>query len=224
MQNIDTVAIIVAGGKGKRMRRPKQFLMLAGRPMLEWTLAAFQKTKVIDGIILVAAKAQMKAAEKFRFSKILKVVAAGKERQDSVKNGLSALPPSTKIVAIHDGARPAVTVDIIERSIREARKFGAVAAGVPVKDTMKVVSRKSLVVSRTVDRANLWQAQTPQVFKAEIIKKAYSKLKAPVTDDAMAVEKLGLPVKMVMGSDENIKVTTPEDLKIMEAILNGNNN
>lgn len=221
MQN--TYAIIVAGGKGRRMGRPKQFLRIAGKPMLAWVLGAFQKARAIDGIILVVAKEQLAAAKRLRYSKIFRVVAGGKERQDSVRNGLRQLPESAEIVAIHDGARPAVTPEIIERSVRAARKCGAAVAGVPVKDTIKVTSNQ-LTVTRTIDRNKLWAAQTPQAFKVSLIKKAYSKLKGNVTDDAMAVEKSKIPVKMVMGSYENLKVTTPEDLKILETILKNRRN
>ncbi|MDD4178708.1 MAG: 2-C-methyl-D-erythritol 4-phosphate cytidylyltransferase [Candidatus Margulisbacteria bacterium] len=215
------ITIIVAGGKGKRMGKPKQFLKIAGRPMLAWTLAAFQNTRPIDGIILVVAPGQMELAKKLPKKKIIGIVAGGAERQDSVRNGLAALPGSAEIVLIHDGARPAVTTGIIERSIKEARKHGAVVVGVSVKDTIKEVMRNENRVTRTMNRDKLWQAQTPQVFKAALIRNAYAKLRGAVTDDAMAVEKLGKPVKMVMGSYENIKVTAPEDLIMMEAILKG---
>jgi 2-C-methyl-D-erythritol 4-phosphate cytidylyltransferase len=187
--------------------------------MLAWTVEAFQQAKAIDGIILVVAREQMGLARRLRYSKIIKVVPGGKERQDSVKNGLKALPASAEIVAIHDGARPAVTVDLIEKSVLAAKKHGAAVVGVPVKDTVKQVGTMHYAVIRTLDRDQLWHAQTPQTFKVSLIKKAYSKLKGRVTDDAMAVEKLGKPVKMVMGSYENLKVTAPEDLKIVEAIL-----
>jgi len=213
-----TVAIIVAGGKGKRMGRPKQFLKIAGRPMLAWTLEAFQKSKIIDGIILVVSKEQLAAARKLKFSKILKIVAGGTERQASVKNGLAALPAGCEIIAIHDGARPAVTEDIIKRAVKSTRKYGAVVVGVPVKDTIKRVKCQGSRVKETLDRSELWQAQTPQVFKKEILLRAYEN-DAVVTDDAMLVERLGIPVIMVMGSYLNLKVTTPEDLKIMEGIL-----
>jgi 2-C-methyl-D-erythritol 4-phosphate cytidylyltransferase len=226
---VKTIAIIVAGGKGKRMGRPKQFLKIAGRPMLAWTLEAFQKAEIIDGIILVIAKEQMATARRLRFSKILKVIAGGRERQDSVKNGLAALPEDCEIVAIHDGARPAVTEEIITRAVVAAREYGAVVIGVPVKDTIKrIESRKPRLpagrlkvenrIVETVKRDALWQAQTPQVFKKDIILQAYEN-DAVVTDDAMLVERLGIPVIMVMGSYLNLKVTTQEDLKIMEGLL-----
>jgi 2-C-methyl-D-erythritol 4-phosphate cytidylyltransferase len=219
------IAIIVAGGEGKRMGRPKQFLKIAGRPMLAWTLEAFQKAKIIDGIILVVAKDKLEAARKLKFTKILKVLPGGKERQDSVRNGLSVLPAGCEIVAIHDGARPAVTEEIIGRAVRAAQKQGAIVVGVPVKDTVKMSNVQcqmsnegKIIIEKTLDRSNLWQAQTPQVFKKDILLRAYQS-NATVTDDAMLVERLGIPVIMVMGSYLNLKVTTPEDLKIMEGVL-----
>jgi 2-C-methyl-D-erythritol 4-phosphate cytidylyltransferase len=197
--------------------------------MLAWTLEAFQKAKIIDGIILVVAKDKLAAARKLKFTKILKVLPGGKERQDSVRNGLSALPAGCEIVAIHDGARPAVTEEIIGRAVRAAQKQGAIVVGVPVKDTVKKirnskfeirnnVQNSNVQIQETLDRKVLWQAQTPQVFKKEILLRAYQS-NATVTDDAMLVERLGIPVIMVMGSYLNLKVTTPEDLKIMEGVL-----
>jgi len=214
-----TIAIIVAGGKGKRMGKPKQFLKIEGKPMLEWTVAAFQRAQSIDGIILVVSKEDLAKAKRIRSAKIIEVVESGKERTDSVRNGLKVLPPSAEIVVIHDGARPAVTVDIIERSVREAKKCGAIVAGVPVKDTVKKVESRKLKVERSLNRDELWLAQTPQTFKVSLIRRAYAQPAEKVTDDAMLVEKLKIPVKMVMGAYENLKVTTPEDLKLMAAIL-----
>lgn len=221
------IAIIVAGGQGKRMGQPKQFLKIAGKPMVEWTISAFQKAKIIDGIILVVAKENRLRGKKLRktYSKIIAVVESGKERFDSVKNGLSKLPKGTEIVLIHDGARPAVTKAIIEEAVRAARRNGAVVVGVPVKDTIKQISNVQFPMSneckiiKTIDRSDLWQAQTPQVFTAEIIKKAYAKKMAGATDDAMLVENLGIPVTMVMGSYANFKVTTPEDIAIMGTMI-----
>jgi len=214
-----TIAIIVAGGRGKRMGKPKQFLKIAGRPMLAWTLRAFQESRVVDGIILVVAKDQVTGSKKLKFSKVLKVVVGGKERQDSVRNGLRELPESAEIVLIHDGARPAVTEELIEKAVKAARSFGTAVIGVPVKDTVKLVAGSGSRVARTLNRKELWQAQTPQVFKAALIRKAYAKVRGKFTDDAMLVERLGIPVKMIPGSYENFKITTPEDLELMEAVF-----
>ncbi|MFA5114089.1 MAG: 2-C-methyl-D-erythritol 4-phosphate cytidylyltransferase [Candidatus Margulisiibacteriota bacterium] len=217
------VAIIVAGGKGKRMGEPKQFLKLGGKPMLAWTVDVFQRTKAINGIILVVAEDQLPLAKRIKADKIIAIVPGGRERQDSVRNGLAAVPQATQIVVIHDGARPAVTPDLINNTLKEVRDCGAVIVGVPLKDTIKKVQYHGpkIIESGTVDRSGLWAAQTPQTFTLPIIKKAYGQLRDNVTDDAMAVEKLGIKVKMVMGSYENLKVTTPEDLRIMAVILKG---
>lgn len=214
-----TVAIITAAGYGKRMGKPKQFLELNGKPILERTIAVFERARIIDEIIVVVNEEDVGWVKKS--GKVRQVVGGGKERQVSVFNGLKVLPGDTEIVAIHDGARPFITSEIIENAIVEAKKVGAVVVGVPVKDTIKKVSSKQLAVSSTVDRSQLWAAQTPQVFKKDIILKAYQagKDKFQVTDDAMLVEKMGKPVKMVMGSYQNIKITTPEDLIIAEGII-----
>ncbi|OGC29458.1 2-C-methyl-D-erythritol 4-phosphate cytidylyltransferase [candidate division WOR-1 bacterium RIFOXYB2_FULL_48_7] len=218
------IAIIVAGGKGKRMGQPKQFLPIKGRPMLAWTVAAFDRAKIINGIILVVSKEQLRQAMKIKSPKILAVTVGGEERFDSVSNGLALLPPSAQFVVIHDGARPAITPEIISRSITEAKKTGAAVVGVPVKDTVKrVATFDAHVIQETLDRSVLWQAQTPQTFLVKIIRQAYAQMasgnKRHVTDDSILVEKLGIKVKMVMGSYFNLKVTTPEDLAIMSVIL-----
>jgi len=224
-----TVAIITAAGFGKRMGKPKQFLEIGGKPILELTLSIFEQTKAIDEIILVVNEEDVPRAKKFKFAKLKKVVSGGKERQDSVYNGLKVLPDDAEIVAIHDGARPFVSSEIIEQAIEEARRSGAVVVGVPVKDTVKSINNepalpagRQLTINKTLDRKKLWQAQTPQVFKKEVILKAFEQgyNKFNVTDDAMLVEKMGVPVKMVMGSYQNIKITTPGDLKFAAAILN----
>ena len=222
-----SVAIISAGGAGSRMGGPKQFLKIAGKSMLEWTLQAFEETQMVDEIILVVNQENIKQAEEFKFSKLKKIVAAGAQRQLSVLNGLKVLPADCEIVLIHDGARPLIKPELIEQSIKEAQEFGAVVVGVPVKDTIKMTNDKlqmtneGTIILKTLDRSNLWAAQTPQVFKKEIILKAYNQFSGQyqVTDDAMLVEKLGVAVKMIMGSYQNIKLTTLEDLKMAEEFM-----
>ncbi len=216
-----TVAIIVAGGQGKRMGQPKQFLKIAGKPMLAWTVDAFQRVKAVDGIILVVAPGQEAQAKKIKAAKIIAVVPGGKQRQDSVRNGLAALPQGVQIVLIHDGARPAVLAETINATIRAAKQHGAAIAAVPVKDTIKRLANNTSRISETVDRHGLWAAQTPQTFTAALIKKAYEQLKHDVTDDAAVVEKFGIPVEVVMGANSNLKVTTPDDLPVAAAILKG---
>jgi 2-C-methyl-D-erythritol 4-phosphate cytidylyltransferase len=216
-----TVAIIVAGGQGKRMGRPKQFIKIAGKPMLAWTVDAFQRTKAIDGIILVVAPDQLDLAARIKAAKIIAVVPGGRQRQDSVRNGLAALPKGVQIVLIHDGARPAVEAGTINGTIKAAKEHGAAIAAVPLKDTIKLVNRREAKILKTLDRSEMWAAQTPQTFTVPVINKAYETLKHDVTDDAAAVERLGIPVSIVMDSYANLKVTTPEDIFIMEAILKG---
>ena len=216
-----TVAIITAAGQGKRMGRSKQFIEINGKAVLEWTLAAFQKAEAVDEIVLVVNAEDIEKARKFKFPKIKRIVAGGEERQDSVRNGLNALPEDTEMVVIHDGARPMITGEIIKRAVLEAEKNGAVVVGVPVSDTIKKADPKTLEITGTVDRTELWAAQTPQVFKKELILRAFKEgaAKHKVTDDSMLAEKLGIPVKMVMGSYRNIKITTPEELGIAEKYL-----
>ncbi len=216
-----TVAIITAAGYGKRMGRPKQFIQIGGKSVLEWTLSVFENAKIVDEMILVVNKEDVEQAKKFKFLKLKQVVAGGKERQDSVFEGLKVLPEDAEIVAIHDGVRPFVSAEIIEKAVAEAKECGAVVVGIPVNDTIKSVNHQKLTVINTLNREELWAAQTPQVFKKEIILQAYKKGKEKhrVTDDARLVEKLGIPVKMIMGSYQNIKITSPEDLKIAEGIL-----
>jgi len=215
------VAIITAAGQGKRMGRPKQFLKICGQPLLSWTLLAFEKSRLIDEVILVVNAEDMEIARQLKFSKLKKYVSGGEHRQLSVFNGLKNLPGDATIIAIHDGARPLVSPEIIDRAIQEAEKFGAVVVGVPVCDTIKKVDGSDSQIVETFNRELLWAAQTPQVFQREVILKAFEEggAKYPVTDDAALVEKMGYPVKMVLGSYQNIKITTPEDLIFAEAIL-----
>ncbi len=213
-----TSVIIAAGGAGKRMGRKKQFLPLAGSSVLEWTISAFKKVKSVSEIIVVVDYEEMERAKNLG----VKVAAAGSERTNSVKNGMQMVSPGCDIVLIHDGARPLITIDIIDKAIRVAAESGAAVVGVPAKDTIKRVS-DDLFVKDTVDRNTIWLAQTPQAFKYEIITRALAKSKKAATDDSKLVEDLGIKVKMVMGSYENIKITTPEDLIIAEAILRSRN-
>ncbi|MBI5701358.1 2-C-methyl-D-erythritol 4-phosphate cytidylyltransferase [Candidatus Saganbacteria bacterium] len=226
-----TAVIITAGGMGTRMGGPKQFLGLLGRPMIEWTISAFKAVKSVSGIILVVAGDNIERSKRFGVT----IAVSGKERTDSVRNGLRFVSPDTDIVLVHDGARPLITKDIIEKAISAAKASGAVVVGVPVKDTIKMTNDANLpagrqvpmtnggIILKTLDRSFLWQAQTPQAFKYEIIKKAYDSAKSAGTDDSKLVEDLGIKVKMVMGSYENIKVTTSEDIIIAEAILRKRN-
>lgn len=222
------VAIIVAAGRGKRMGMDfnKQFILLNNKPILAYTLEKFEKTESIDEIVLVVGKDEIgfvkeNIIDKYSIKKVSKIVAGGKERQDSVYNGLLAVKEHCSIILIHDGARPFIEEELIEKSIDMAIKMGAVVVAVPVKDTIKRVDNDMKVID-TLKRDELWSIQTPQTFQYKLLKKAYDlnrENKDIVTDDAMMVERLGGTVNILKGSYKNIKITTPEDLIIAENIL-----
>ncbi len=222
------VTIIPAAGRGKRMASPtsKQFLMLAGKPVLAHTLAAFEDAKLVDGVIVVGKAKDIefcktKIVKKYGFKKIINYVIGGRRRQDSVANALIALPPDTETVIVHDAARPLITPDLIDKAIKEAKNWPALTVGLPVKNTIKRINTEELV-EYTLDRPRLWSIQTPQVFKADVLLHAHRVAKADKlwgTDDTMLVEKTGKPVRVILGSEENIKITTPIDMLIAEAIL-----
>jgi 2-C-methyl-D-erythritol 4-phosphate cytidylyltransferase / 2-C-methyl-D-erythritol 2,4-cyclodiphosphate synthase len=223
-----TIAIIPAGGAGKRLKAhvSKQYLFLDHIPVLVHTLKVFQKSKVIDNIVLAVppddlVSIRQELIDKYRLTKLTTIVAGGKERQDSVRNSLLAINGKCDVVVIHDGVRPFVTQDLIKRIVGAAKTEGAATAGVKAKDTIKE-TKKNNSVAATIPRQNLWLTQTPQAFKFEIIKEAYKSAydeKYYGTDDASLVERIGKKVKMIQGSYENIKITTPEDLIIAKALL-----
>jgi 2-C-methyl-D-erythritol 4-phosphate cytidylyltransferase len=217
-------AVIPAAGLGKRFGAQKQFLELAGKPVLAHTLQAFEETPAIAGICIAAPEAEIPAvremAAKFHINKVCAVVAGGQERQDSVRLGFSALP-SCDIVVVHDGVRPLVTRGIIERTIEVAERTGACVAATPVKETTKRADGEGFILE-TVDRSDLWSIQTPQAFRYEVFRQAVEQSARDGflgTDEAMLVERIGGKVKVVTGSPYNIKITTPEDLAIAEAFL-----
>lgn len=224
------VAIIPAAGQGKRMGNQvnKQFLCLAGLPILVHTLKVLENHPRVDGMIIVCREEEREFCrteiiEKYQIRKVLEIVAGGKERQHSVFNGIKALPADTGLVLIHDGARPFFTPGIIDDALDQALAVGAAIAAVPVKDTIKEAGPDGIVVG-TPDRSRLWQIQTPQAFRYSLILEAYQRAEADGflgTDDASLVEYLGYKVRLVQGSYENIKITTPEDLLLGEAILKG---
>ena len=220
-------AIIVAAGKSERMGvgTDKAFLSLGARPVLAWSLLAFEQCHDIDQIVLVVRKEQLLATrsvvQMFGISKLRAIVAGGSRRQDSVANGLAALDPETRIVAIHDGARPCITADLIAETIRTAKRSGSGVAATRVVDTIKFVDRGS-IVDHTVDRDKLWAVQTPQTFKVDLLRKAYAKVAekgATITDEAAAMELLGEQVRLVEWPRANPKITTAEDLTIAAALL-----
>ncbi|MCU0666850.1 MAG: 2-C-methyl-D-erythritol 4-phosphate cytidylyltransferase [Candidatus Omnitrophica bacterium] len=234
-------AIVVAAGKGKRLksRVAKPLIKLSGKPLLAYSLEVFNRHPCIDEIIVVVNKRicqeVFKIIRRYRIDKAGKIVLGGLRRQDSVACGLSQVSNCSEIVLIHDAGRPFVTGEIISRVLKEVSKSGAAVAGVPVKATIKQVKRKKekgeiisknpkvqnqILVEKTLDRKLIWEAQTPQGFKKDIILSAYKKYgKFDVTDDAMLVEKTGHKVSMVLGAYSNIKVTTAEDLVITGEII-----
>ena len=221
-------AVIVAGGKGTRMASDinKQYLELNGKAVLAHTIDQFENCPMIDEIIIVTGADEVEYCtehiwKKYGFSKINSVVPGGKERQDSVYNGLLGISPSAQIVLIHDGARPLIRREQIEASIEGALETGACVVGVPVKDTVKICDQNQIILE-TPSRDTLWAVQTPQTFRYDWILQAYEegiKNNLQVTDDAMMVEALGYPVKMIRGCYDNIKITTPEDLVIAKSMM-----
>ena len=206
---------------------PKQYMLLAGNPVLYYSLKAFEESSV-DEIVLVTGEGEEEycrthIVEAFGISKVTKIVKGGKERYHSVYQGLLNLDEDTELVLIHDGARPLITPDMIEETITQTRLYGACVVGVPTKDTVKLIGEDGFVET-TPDRSRVWIVQTPQSFYYKLIRTAYDKLfETPVqgiTDDAMVLERMGdHPIRMVEGSYMNIKITTPEDIQAAEGFL-----
>ncbi|MGA3207613.1 MAG: 2-C-methyl-D-erythritol 4-phosphate cytidylyltransferase [Syntrophales bacterium] len=223
-----TVAIIPAAGSSKRMQNniSKQYLLLDGIPVLARTLEIFQRLSGIDEIFLIVPKMDIDYAHKdivdrYGISKVSNVLAGGKERQDSVRNGIDALGRDHDIVVIHDGVRPFISDELVHSAILEASRSQAVTVGVPVKDTVKSVDGHGIVVE-TLNRNHLWLAQTPQAFERNVIKKAYEAAYRDNyygTDDASLVERIGVKVMMIRGSYDNIKITTRDDIMMAEVII-----
>ncbi len=214
-------AIIVAAGEGQRFGSNKQAALLKGKPVLMWALEAFQQNSLVSEIILVLR--DRTEADLFRreIPKISRVVKGGQERQDSVISGFRAVDSSDlQIVLVHDGARPLVDKGLIDRVIQAADKFGAAVPAVPVEDTVKRSGGRWVI--QTEDRSVLYRTQTPQGFHYEILKRALNwgeEQKLRGTDEAFLVEKMGTPVLLVPGNPRNIKITTPLDMIVAEAIL-----
>lgn len=224
-------AIVLAGGSGKRMNSeiPKQYMMLDGKPVIYYSLNAFEQNEHIDEIILVTAKEYIEYVRNeiagTHFTKLKKIVEGGKERFDSVWAGLQYVS-GTGYVYIHDGARPCISQNIINKCYETVINCGACVAAAPAKDTIKVADADGYAIN-TPDRKTLWQIQTPQVFSANVIKEAYSRLYeqgdfSGITDDAMVVERYGTSkVRLVDCGYRNIKITTPEDMSIASIFLKG---
>ena len=216
-----TTAIIVAAGSGSRFNSetPKQFLDLAGKPVVVHAIERFASAPSVDSIVVVLSSENVTRLGPGGFSKPLKVVTDGATRAESVLNGLNAVDPDTQIVAVHDGARPFVSVDEIEHTIEKAKSMGAACLVASVTDTIKSVSGDD--ISGTLDRSKLRRALTPQVFKIEVLRRAFElgELTDSVTDECYLVEKLGHPVAFVEGASRNIKITHPDDMPLAEAIV-----
>jgi len=219
--------IIVAAGKGSRMgtKESKQYLKLGGKPILVHTLERFQQMTETHSIALVVGPQEVERCKSYvkdyGLTKVVRVLPGGRERQDSVYEGLKALPASVQMILVHDGVRPFVRDKQIRACWQAAEKAGAAVLAVPVKDTIKVIDESGYIRS-TPDRKSLWAIQTPQAFCRSLLEKAHDKAKQDNftgTDDAMLVERLGAQVLVVEGDYRNIKITTPEDLPWAECIL-----
>lgn len=225
-------AIVLAAGRGRRMgtKTAKQYLELQGKPVLAYALEVFEQSSVIDDILLITGEdhidyCKKEICEKYGIKKVSAVAPGGKERYESVWKALCILKErgQSGYVMIHDGARPFLTEDILERVYRQVQTYKACVVGMPVKDTIKLID-KAGQITESPDRSFVWQAQTPQAFAIPLIIEAFEKQMeedcSHITDDAMVVERqMGVPVYMVEGSYRNIKITTPEDLMIAQALL-----
>lgn len=226
-------AIVLAAGKGSRMHSEiqKQYMTLLGRPVITYALEAFEKSSV-DEIVLVVAPgevdyAQKNILEKYNYKKVKSIITGGAERYHSVYKALCAIPEEGYIL-IHDGARAFITPELIEFCIEQVKKDKSCVMGMPVKDTIKIVDADCYAVD-TPPRSTMWQVQTPQCFVTKEIREAYQKMMNAgddsVTDDGMVMETYGVRgVRMIQGSYENMKITTPEDMLLGEAILKSRNN
>ena len=216
-------AVIVAAGNASRMEGiDKVMAPLGGEPVIKRTVRAFETCDAIGEIVVVTREDQLVAVSELcgEFQKVTAVVVGGSSRVESVQNGLNALSDKVKLAAIHDGARPLATWQMIDRVVRAANSYGAAAPAVPVKDTIKEVAGG--IVKATPDRSALRAVQTPQVFDFDLLRGALKKAlleEAKITDDCSAVENMGMSVKIVEGDERNIKITTPLDLKIAELLL-----
>ncbi len=214
-------AIVVAAGAGKRFGQPKQFAYLRAKPVLEWTLERFQGHPEVDAVALVLPDEQDLKHYRLRYPKIVDIVRGGERRQDSVWQGFRLLAGAApEVVLVHDGARPLVGADLVTRVVAAARAAGAAVPVLPVEDTIKEVGDGR--IAATVDRTRLFRAQTPQGFLYAVLEKALEAARRDRfygTDEAALVERLGLPVTTVPGDPRNIKITTPVDIPIAEALL-----
>jgi 2-C-methyl-D-erythritol 4-phosphate cytidylyltransferase len=216
-----TSAVIVAAGEGKRFGAHKHLALLSGKAILEWTLQAFHSYAKVTEIVLVLDNSAEGREYQLHMPKIVKVVRGGAQRQDSVAAGIAALScEAADIVLVHDGVRPLVSQDLIGRVIRQAQASGAAAPVIPVEDTLKHVKEDQVV--ETPDRSHFFRCQTPQGFRFDLLKRALDHAGQEGfygTDEAMLVERLGLPVAAIPGEARNLKITTPLDLRLAEVLL-----
>jgi len=218
--NLKVGVIIAAAGSSERMSGiDKMFALLRGKPLLAWSVDTCQECDLVQQIVIVLNSENLKLGQKLAkeraWSKAT-VCLGGARRQDSVREGIHRLQ-DCEWVMMHDGARPFLTLDLVENGLEAAIETGAAVAAMPVKDTIKLADDTGVVV-KTLQRNELWAAQTPQVFRFDMLIKAYQELTTEVTDDAAAVERLGYKVKLYMGAYNNIKVTTPEDLALAQIL------
>ena len=221
------IGIIVAAGKSSRVGKnvDKAFLSLGSKPVVVYSLLAFEKCPEIEQVVLVVRKDRIEPArcvvQMFGCTKVKKIVAGGSHRQASVTNGLAAIPGDTAIVVVHDGARPCVTSELISETIKSASKYGSGVAAAKITDTIKVV-QTGMAISETIDRTKLWAAQTPQTFKLDLLLqglKAAKRKRLTLTDEASAVELVSNSVRLVPSNTANIKITTPDDLVLAAALM-----
>jgi 2-C-methyl-D-erythritol 4-phosphate cytidylyltransferase len=228
MSDLKVSAIIAAAGLGKRFREviKKQFMPFGGKPLIVYSIERFEESELIKEIILVVSEdstsyCQREIVDRYRFKKVTKIIRGGEERQHSVKSGFDSISNDTDVVVVHDGVRPFVTVSLIDEVIRECLKSGGAIAAIPVTDTIKKSSAKN-DIEDTISREALWLAQTPQAFRYDLLKMAYEKTAIDGflgTDESSLVERLGVPIGLVPGSQINIKITTHEDLLLGELML-----
>lgn len=221
-RNDMTVAILLAAGNSVRMGQDKLSAVLGDRPVLAHTLGVFEACDAIDAIVLVARPQDKERYEalcgQYGIGKLIAVCSGGATRQQSAQNGLAAVPQDCTLLAIHDGARPLLREDVLLRVLRDAEKYGAATAAVPVKDTVKTATADGFV-DNTPPRSILQLVQTPQAFRTDLYRKALAAAKEEYTDDCQLLEACGMPVRLTEGSYSNIKITTPEDLRIAGALL-----
>ena len=223
------IAVIPAAGSGIRMglSRAKQFVDLCGKPVLAVTLNHFQECDLVDKTVVVIPHGDVdyclrEIVDRYGLTKVFKVIAGGERRQDSVRRGVEAVANCCRWVLIHDGVRPLVTSGLLARVIKAARRFRAVITGLPIKETVKEIDSQGGVL-RSIDRRRLWLIQTPQIFRWEDINLGHQQAlihgweEAP--DDAFLIEKMEIPVKIIEGEEQNIKVTTPQDLELARFII-----